>query len=77
MAKINKPHLVLKCEITLRTGQCSMSLYFFSISCIFFTLIFNISNPKVTEYRLCNLCKAGFYILTLRYQKDIGLPMQS
>lgn len=60
MAKINKPHLVLKCEITLRTGQCSMSLYFFSISCIFFTLIFNISNPKVTEYRLCNLLQSRF-----------------
>lgn len=49
MAKINKPHLVLKCEITLRTGQCSMSLYFFSISCIFFTLIFNISLVEVTK----------------------------
>lgn len=52
---ISNPHFVLKWEITFRTGQCPISEYFFSISCIFFTLILNIDNHKVTEYHIRNL----------------------
>ncbi len=67
---ISKPHFVLKWLSTLRTGQLSVSEYFFIESFIYFNLSISNTNPEVTIYHPCKFLHIIFFTYNFALSKS-------